>query len=238
MIQAACKVSVKSNRASAPAPTVLITGFEPFGGESLNPSWLVAQALRGKRIAQHRVVALQLPCVFDVSLAVLRAALKTDTSATAPKLVVCLGQAGGRAAISFERIAVNINDARIADNAGAQPVDTRVVASARAPAAYFSTLPIKAMQHAVAEHEIASEVSQTAGTFVCNHVFYGLMHALKTTRALQGTRGGFVHVPFLPEQTDSAPSMPLELMIEGIALAIRVALATGVDAQLGAGALS
>jgi pyroglutamyl-peptidase len=230
----------------AALPTVLVTGFEPFGGDAVNPSALVAHALHGKRIGGHRVVAVELPCVFDQSIAVLKAAIKTHS----PALVLCLGQAGGRAALSFERIAVNINDARIADNAGAQPIDTRVIDSPRAPAAYFSTLPIKAMQHAVARAGIAAEVSQTAGTFVCNHVFYGLMHALKARRSAGASgsrpapRGGFVHVPYLPEQTNSAPSMRLADMTQGIAIALEAALkrtaapaGKDVDDKRGAGAL-
>ena len=126
-----------------------------------------------------------------------------------------------------------MNDARIADNAGAQPIDTPVVAGA--PAAYFSTLPIKAMQAEMNWTGIPAEVSQTAGTFVCNHVFYGLMHRLATGRGLKGTRGGFIHVPMLPEQ--GAPSLPLDRMVEGLRIGIRTALALQHDVRLGAGAV-
>ena len=142
-------------------PTALVTGFDPFDGGALNPSWLAAQALHGKQIAGHRIVAARLPTTFGESLRVLRKLLND----LHPALVVCIGQAGGRSAISFERVAININDARIADNAGAQPIDTAVVADG--PAAYFSSLPIKAMQRALQRAGIAAEVSQTAGTFVC-----------------------------------------------------------------------
>ena len=132
------------------------------------------------------------------------------------------------------RVAINVIDARIADNAGLQPVDMPVVTGG--PAAYFSTLPIKAMRLALQAEGIAAEVSQTAGTFVCNHVFFGLMHLLATQRGLQKSKGGFIHVPWLPEQSE--PSMPLEEITRGIKLAVRVALSTKTDTAVGAGTLS
>lgn len=207
---------------------VLLTGFDAFGGEAINPSWLAVQALHGRQIAGHRVVAAQLPTKFGESLAALRALLIQHQ----PALVVCVGQAGGRGAISLERVAINVNDAPLADNAGAQPVDTPVVPAA--PAAYFSSLPIKAMRAALQREGIAAEVSQTAGTFVCNHVFFGLMHALATRPALHHTRGGFVHVPWLPGQ--GTPSMALDETVRGLSLAVRCALLVEQDAWLGAGA--
>ena len=214
---------------AAALPTVLVTGFDAFGGDTLNPSWLIAQALHGRRIAGHRVVAAQLPTVFGDSLGALCQLLRGHR----PALVLCLGQAGGRGAISLERVAINIDDARIADNAQAQPVDTPVVAGA--PNAYFTRLPVKAMLLALQQAGIAAEVSQTAGTFVCNHVFYGLMHELATRRGFKQVRGGFVHVPWLPAQ--GQPSMPLEQMVQGIALALKTALTTRADAVQAAGAL-
>jgi pyroglutamyl-peptidase len=214
---------------SAPAtPTVLVTGFDPFDGDRVNPSGEAAQALNGREIAGHRVVAGQLPTEFDRSLPALAALVQAHR----PALVVCCGQAGGRAAISLERVAINVQDARIPDNAGAQPVDEPVVAAA--PAAYFTTLPIKAMRRALREAGIAAEVSQTAGTFVCNHVFYGLMHHLASAGPA-GTRGGFIHVPWLPGQGE--PSMPLAQVVQGLHLAIACALTTPVDIRDGAGAL-
>ena len=210
-------------------PVVLLTGFDAFGGASLNPSWLAVQALRGRQIAGHRVVAVQVPTVFDASITALRHALVQHR----PRLVMCVGQAGGRSAISLERVAININDARIADNAHAQPIDTPVVAGG--PAAYFSSLPIKAMQRDVALAGIACEVSQTAGTFVCNHVFYGLMHFLATQRGFKTVRGGFVHVPFLPDQ--GSPSMALGDITRGLQVALRCAIETTRDAKIGAGAI-
>ena len=210
--------------------TVLITGFDPFGGDAINPSWQAVQALHGKRISGHRIVAAQLPTVFGQSLEVLGGLLEEYR----PVLAICTGQAGGRAALSLERVAINVNDARIADNALAQPVDTPVVNAG--PAAYFSSLPIKAMLAALEREGIRSEVSQTAGTFVCNHVFYGLLHALATQRELAGVRGGLIHVPWLPEQ--GQPSMPLEDIVRGLEVAIRCALTTGADIRKQAGALN
>ncbi len=216
--------------AAKPLPTVLLTGFDPFGGESRNPSWLAVKAIQGRRIGGHKVVAAQLPTVFGDSLAELARLLREHR----PALVICVGQAGGRAAISLERIAINVNDARIADNAAAQPVDTPVVAGG--PAAYFTTLPIKAMLLALQREGIAAEVSQTAGTFVCNHVFYGLMHQLATRRGFKRVRGGFVHVPWLPEQ--GQPSMSTDELVRGLRLLISTALATPHDIAQGAGAIS
>ena len=151
-----------------------------------------------------------------------------------PVLVVCVGQAGGRSALSIERIAININDASIADNAGQRPLDTAVVPGG--PAAYFSTLPIKAMLRALQQAGVSAEVSQTAGTFVCNHVFYGLMHALATQGGFKRTRGGFIHVPYVPDQ--GTPNMLLGDMVRGLRLAVKSVLDTSVDIAQSAGAVS
>ncbi|MCW5670955.1 MAG: pyroglutamyl-peptidase I [Hydrogenophaga sp.] len=206
---------------------VLLTGFDAFGGQTLNPSWLAVQALHGRQVLGHTLVAAQLPTVFDASLRELGALLRQHQ----PALVICVGQAGGRKALSLERVAINVNDAPLADNAGAQPVDTPVVRDA--PVAYFSSLPIKAMLAALQSQGVDAEVSQTAGTFVCNHVFYGLMRTLATAPALAHTRGGFVHVPWLPEQ--GTPNMALEEIVRGLRVAVRSALQVHTDAALGAG---
>ena len=214
---------------SAECKPVLLTGFDPFGGDPVNPSWLAARALHRRRIAGHAVLAAQLPTQFGASLARLRALLAEHR----PALVICLGLAASRSALSLERVAINVDDARIADNAGAQPIDVPVLAGA--PAAYFTRLPIKAMQAAIQSAGVAAEVSQTAGTFVCNHVFYGLMHHLASTRGFARTRGGFIHVPPLPEQV--AHGMPLDQMVEGLRIGIRTALTVTQDARCGAGAI-
>lgn len=208
--------------------TILLTGFDAFGGERLNPSWLVAQSLQGQRIAGHRVVTAQLPTVFGQSLQQIHALVSTHQ----PALTVCLGQAGGRSALSLERIGINVNDARIPDNTGAQPIDTPVVPGG--PAAYFASLPIKAMLHGVRRTGVPCEVSQTAGTFVCNHVLYGLMHLLQA-HGPAGARGGFIHVPWLPGQ--GTPHLPLRDMVRGIHAALWAAVLAPQDIALEAGAI-
>jgi len=212
------------------SPTVLLTGFDPFGGEALNPSWDAVRALDGARIVGHRVVTRCLPVEFGASLAALREAIGESQ----PALVLCVGQAGGRAQLSLERVAINVDDARIADNAGARPIDEPVAAGG--PAAYFSDLPIKAMLAALRDAGIPAEVSQTAGTYVCNHVFYGLMHAL---RDVTGVRGGFIHIPYSTEQAACHPgaaSLPIATVSEGLRIALRVALTTTDDRRIAAGA--
>ena len=207
--------------------TVLVTGFEPFDGAEINPSLEIARNLHGSVIAGHTVVGALLPCVFGAAIPELLRLLRVHR----PALVICVGQAGGRAAITPERVAINVDDARIPDNAGAQPVDRPVVRGG--PAAYFSTLPVKAIVADLRAAGLPSEVSQTAGTFVCNHVFYGLMHALRTRKDV---RGGFIHVPFLPEQAQKEQaSLPLEDMVYGVALAVETALRRKKDLRLAGG---
>ena len=174
---------------------ILLTGFEPFGGDSVNPSWLVAQQLEGMSFAGAQVQAVQLPCVFGISAQVLVQALAQHQ----PDVVLALGLAQGREGISIERVAINVDDARMADNAGRQPIDTPVVPGG--PAAYFSTLPIKRLAQGLQQAGHPAHISQTAGTFVCNHVFYALQHHLLG----QHVMSGFVHLPALPEQADRAP---------------------------------
>ncbi|HYF19392.1 MAG TPA: pyroglutamyl-peptidase I, partial [Ramlibacter sp.] len=213
--------------ATAGKRRILLTGFDPFGGQPINPSWMAANALDGLQVDGHMVVAAQLPTEFGRSLHVLDQLLAEHR----PSLVVCTGQAAGRSAISLERVAINVNDARIPDNAGAQPIDTPVVQDA--PAAYFTTLPIKAMLATMLGQGIRADVSQTAGTFVCNHVFYGLMHRLATEPALAHTRGGLLHVPWLPQQ--GHPSMTLEQLATGLEVALRCAVHTFDDLRIQAG---
>jgi pyroglutamyl-peptidase len=216
-----------SNRGT-PSPTVLLAGFAPFGGDDTNSSWEAVQALNGELIAGHGVIAAQLPTVFNTSLEQLMELVREHH----PALVICVGQASGRRAISLERVAINVADARIADNAGAQPVDKPVVSGGQP--AYFTSLPIKAILRDLTKAGLPAEVSQSAGTFVCNHVFYGLMHDLQRRRALVSVRGGFIHLPALP--TDDAPSMRLDEMQAGLRIAIESALATPQDVKIGAGA--
>lgn len=209
---------------------ILLTGFEPFGGETVNPSADVAHALHGSTIAGHEVVALELPCEFERSLVVLEEAIKTHR----PALVLALGQAATRSELCVERVAINLDDARIADNAGAEPIDVPVVRGG--PAAYFSTLPVKAMVAAMREAGVPASVSCSAGTYVCNHVFYWLQHRLAGSEV----RSGFVHLPLLPVQAarrQGQPSMALQLMIEGVRLALKTALTVRHDLHTSGGSL-
>jgi len=221
-------VDAHSPAVRSPSP-VLLTGFDPFGGSDVNPSWQAVHLLHGRTIVGRQVIGAELPTIFGASLRRLEQLVEQHR----PELVLCTGQAGGRAALSLERVAINVDDARIPDNAGAQPVDTPVVAGG--PAAYFTGLPIKAMLQALLRQGINAEVSQTAGTFVCNHVFYGLMHMLAQAR-WHGVRGGLVHVPFLPEQ--GQPSMRVDEIVAGLALGIEVALTVRQDIRKEAGALT
>ena len=206
---------------------VLITGFEAFGGETSNPSAEIARALDGKIIEGRPVVGAVLPCVFGTSAEELLRWLRV----VRPELVVCVGQAGGRSAITPERVAINVDDALIPDNAGVRPVDVPILRGG--PAAYWSTLPIKAIVAGLTAQGIPSAVSTTAGTFVCNHVFYRLMHALVRRK---GIRGGFVHVPFLPQQAKRGqPSLPLDAMIAAITEVVAISLVTRRDIRRAGG---
>ena len=208
--------------------TILLTGFEPFGGETLNPSAEIARQLHGTMIAGHGVVGALLPCVFGAA----RMELKKQIRTTRPALIICLGQAGGRADITPERVALNLNDARIPDNAGQQPVDAVITRSG--PIAYWSTLPIKAIVRALQRRGLPASVSQTAGTFVCNHIFYSLMHELRGQKKI---RGGFIHVPWLPEQAPAGqPSLTLAVLTSAIAVALETAVKVRRDVRLPGGA--
>ena len=208
---------------------ILLTGFEPFGGESVNPSEEIAREINDATIARHKVVGALLPCVYGAALKELKHQIKLHT----PEIVICLGQAGGRTGITPERVAINLDDARIPDNAGQQPIDRPIVKGG--PVAYWSTLPIKAIVQELRKREIPAEISQTAGTFVCNHVFYGLMHELALHHP--GVRGGFIHVPFLPEQSkEGQPSLPFELMTASIRLTIETAATYRRDIKATGGA--
>ncbi|MBX9900430.1 MAG: pyroglutamyl-peptidase I [Burkholderiaceae bacterium] len=211
---------------------ILLTGFDPFGGEKINPSWEIAKSLDGMKIGKSaQIISRQLPCEFGTSLHLLEAALRE----LQPSMVICLGQAGGRAEMSLERIAINLDDARIPDNAGAQPIDNTIIPDA--PAAYFSTLPIKAMMQSLQKQGIPAAISQTAGTYVCNHVFFGLMHVATTHQCIE--KAGFVHIPYLPSQAikfPQAPSMSFDVMRAGVVCMIDTALNRKEDVKLAAGA--
>ena len=210
----------------------LVTGFEPFGGERLNPSFEALPRLSSK-LGTLDIVVRSLPVVYGAALPALRAAI----GATAPDIVLCTGLAGGRAELSLERVAINIDDARIPDNAGNQPIDAPVVAGG--PTAYFATLPIKAAVVALREAGLPAAVSNSAGTFLCNHVFYGLMR--EAARGGDRFRAGFLHVPYLPSQAarvGGMPSMALEQIVEGIEIILQVASGRRDDLAVSEGAIS
>ncbi|WP_144553977.1 pyroglutamyl-peptidase I [Peribacillus simplex] len=192
---------------------VLLTGFEPFGGERVNPSWEAVKQLHGEVIEDVTLVAEQIPTVFGKSVAVMEQLIQQHN----PDIVICVGQAGGRLHITPERVAINMDDARIPDNQGNQPIDEPITDNG--PVAYWSTIPIKRIVENMKESNIPASVSHTAGTFVCNHIFYGLMDYI--TRTSSSIRGGFIHIPFIPEQTinKEAPSLSLETIVKGIKIA-------------------
>jgi pyroglutamyl-peptidase len=213
---------------------VLLSGFDPFGGESLNPSLDVVRRLHGSRSASGApIVACELPTEFGRAIDVLGQAIER----TRPSLVIALGQAASRQEVSVERVAINVDDARIADNAGCQPIDEPVIDGG--PTAYFSTLPIKSIVAALHKAGIAAGVSQSAGTFVCNHLFYGLCHLIATR--WPEVRGGFIHLPRLPEQATRFPGgrrgMPLQTMVDAVQIAIATSLCVHADIRMAAGTL-
>jgi pyroglutamyl-peptidase len=196
---------------------ILITAFDPFGGEAVNPALEAVKALPDE-IAGAAVVKLQVPTVFGKSVGAVELAMDRYL----PDFVLMVGQAGGSAAIAVERVAINVDDARIPDNEGDAPVDK--VICKEGPAAYFSQLPVKEIVRVLRENGIPAAVSNSAGTFVCNHLFYGVLH-LVTTR-YPNVKAGFLHVPYIPGQAadkNNAPSMALQDIVRGLTLAVGAA---------------
>ncbi len=213
-------------------PRVLVTAFDPFGGETINPAFEALQRLPDE-LDGAQIFKLDVPTVFGEAIRV--TAQRLDD--LRPDVCICVGQAGGRAEISVERVAINVDDARIADNAGVQPVDAPIAPDG--PAAYFATLPIKAIAEGIRAAGIPAAVSNTAGTFVCNHLMYGVLHAIQ--RQGLPTRAGFIHIPFLPEQavgkSAGTPSMSLTSIVTALETAVRVTLQTREDLHQTEGAL-
>jgi len=195
--------------------TLLITGFEPFGGETVNPALEAVREMARRSVKGVHIVTCEVPVVrFDSINAVVAAIESQHVDA-----VMTVGQAAGRMAITPERVAINLDDYRIMDNCGNQVIDEPVVRGG--PSAYFSTLPIKAMVAAMQAGGVPAQVSNSAGTFVCNHLFYGVQHYLAERNS--PVKHGFVHIPMLPEQvTDGAqPSLGLDLIVKGLCLAAK-----------------
>lgn len=186
---------------------LLITGFDPFGSNTVNPSWEAVKQLPDQ-IGKYELCKLNIPTIYGkAAQMVLATAEETDAS-----VIICVGLAGGRDAITPERIAVNIRDAKIPDNAGVLRSGEPVAADG--PAAYFSTLPVALMAQAIRDAGIPASVSNTAGTYVCNDVLYTLLHRFRDTNI----RAGFIHVPNLPEQ--GTPNLPLESTVQALICAI------------------
>ena len=207
---------------------LLLTAFEPFGGADMNPAQ-EAVRLVPERIGDTTIVKMDVPVVFGQAIEAVAAAVEREK----PDAVLCIGQAGGRAALTPERVAINVDDASIPDNAGAQPIDRPIVPGG--PAAYFSTLPVKAMVAAIRQAGLPASLSNTAGTFVCNHLMYGVLHLLAT--CCPGVRGGFMHVPFAPQQVVDrpAPAMSVADIVRGIAAAIKTIAAHQEDLRTAEG---
>ena len=198
---------------------ILVTGFDPFGGEAINPAWEAVSRLP-KEIEGAEIVTVQIPTVFGDSAKRLFEAVEQHQ----PHAVVCVGQAGGRFGITPERVAINVDDARIADNKGQQPLDT-VIQADGAPA-YFTTLPVKAMVEAVKAAGLPASLSNTAGTFVCNHIMYQNLYYL--AKHHPNTQGGFIHVPYVTEQVVDKPgqaSMALADIVKGLTVCLETLVA-------------
>ena len=208
---------------------VLITGFDPFGGEAVNPAWNAVSKLPSS-IKDIEIVKEQIPTVFKKSISELILHAKKHK----PDIIICVGQAGGRFEISLERIAINIDDARIKDNEGNQPIDETIYSDGEV--AYFSTLPVKTIVDELKKIYIPTAISNTAGTFVCNHIMYGLMYNIKKQNIAKF--GGFVHVPYLPEQIISKPNTPYMeecRIIDGLKKIIEVSGTTTIDKKITGG---
>ena len=196
--------------------TVLLTGFGPFDGQHVNASWEAVRRVAADWAGPEELVTVELPVSFRRA----RQVLRESVAAVAPDLVVCVGEASGRADVRVERVAINLIDARIRDVDGSAPVDVPVIAGA--PAAFFTSLPVRSCVEAIGAAGVAASISNTAGTYVCNATAYALAHLLAT---LPGTRGGFVHVPRMPGQVaDGAPSLAVDQSARALEAVVRAAL--------------
>lgn len=209
---------------------VLITGFDPFGGESVNPAYEAVKLLPDT-IAGAQIIKIEVPTVFGESSIKVQEAIATHN----PNIVICVGQAGGRPSISVEAVAINLIEARIPDNKGNQPLGTPVQEDG--PAAYFSTLPIKAMVKQVHDNNLPAFISYTAGTFVCNEIMYNLLYHLAHKHP--DIKGGFIHVPFetgqVIKQSATTASMSLDTIAKSLEHAIEAAVTTEDDITLNVG---
>ena len=210
---------------------ILVTGFDPFGGEKINPAWEAVSRIKDE-IAGAEVIKLQVPTVFKKSIEKLEAGIEEHK----PDAVICVGQAGGRFDVTPERVAINIDDARIKDNEGNQPIDLTVFEDG-APA-YFATLPVKAIVKEINAAGLPSTLSNTAGTFVCNHLMYGALYL--ADKKYPNMRAGFIHVPYIPQQVvdkKGAPSMALEDIVKSLEAAVKAVIENDQDIKATGGTI-
>jgi len=209
---------------------VLLTGFDPFGGETVNPAYEAVKMVNDT-IEGATVIKIEIPTVFKKAVNVIDQAIQEHQ----PDIVLAIGQAGGRAAIAVERVGINVDDARIPDNEDQQPIDETIFEDGQN--AYFSNLPIKRMVDEMKKVNIPALVSNTAGTYVCNHVLYSIMYLID--KKYPTKRGGFIHVPYLPEQVlgKNQPSMSLEMISKGIETAVRTAIIHERDVKVTGGSI-
>ncbi len=205
---------------------VVLTGFEPFEGENVNPSLEAVNQL-DEIIAGAQIVKAQLPTVFGKAIERIQKILAQEQ----PDVMICIGQAKESVDIRVERVAINLDDARIPDNEGKQPFDERIFANG--PNAYFTNLPAKAMVAEMRKQKVPATLSYSAGTFVCNHVMYGLLYLIE--KQYPDLRGGFIHVPYIPEQVlekPNTPSMTLSLIVQGLHTAVTAAVTHQEDIKI------
>lgn len=200
---------------------VLITGFDPFGGESINPAWEAVKEIRDT-IDGSSIVKMQIPTVVGKSIA----KVHDKMAEIHPDIVISVGQAGGRFGVTPERVAINVTDARIPDNEGNQPIDEIIFEDG--DTAYFSNLPVKAMVQAMKDAGYPSSLSNSAGTYICNHVMYGILYYIQ--KEFPGTRGGFIHVPYAASQAVNKPNTP-SMAIADITAALETAVSAAIRNQ-------
>lgn len=200
---------------------VLVTGFDPFGGESINPAWEAVKVIKDE-IAGAEVVKMQIPTVVGKSIAKIHDKLVEIN----PDIVIAVGQAGGRFGVTPERVAINVTDARIPDNEGNQPIDEVIFEDG--DAAYFSNLPVKAMVQAIKDAGYPSVLSNTAGTYICNHVMYGILYYIQ--KEFPNARGGFIHVPYATSQVVNKPNTA-SMSLADITVSLEAAIKAAVENQ-------
>ena len=200
---------------------VLVTGFDPFGGEPINPAWEAVKAMKDT-IAGAEIIKMQIPTVVGKSIEEIHQKMKE----LQPDLVISVGQAGGRFGVTPERVAITVTDARIPDNEGNQPIDEPIFPDG--PAAYFSNLPVKAMVQAIKDAGYPSVLSNSAGTYICNHVMYGILYYIE--KEFPNVRGGFIHVPYAPSQVVNKPSTP-SMALADITASLEAAVAAAISSK-------